>query len=357
MRLPLVSVIILNYNGGRVVEKCLNSVLRTNFKNFEVILVDNNSSPEEINKLKRKYFRKTTVIRTGVNLGYAGGNNLGAANAKGKYLVFLNNDTLVDPNWLAGPIKKMETDPKIAFLQPKIKWILHRNFFEYCGGGGGYLDFFGFPCTRGRIFGAIEEDVGQYEDERNIFWASGAVLFCLRETFEKLGGFDSYFFAQAEDEDINFRALRAGYRNIYYPGSLVYHLGSFTGGRNVYNKTFFNYRNHLVLLAKNLSVKELVIVLPVKVTLDFLASWYYLFYFRSVKMFRAVWASYFFLLFDLPEIIYSRKRDKIKNFGYPKDKHLVYKGSFVFQYYFLRKKRWSDIIREKPLKSKIIKVF
>ena len=354
---PLVSVIILNYNGQKIIEHCLNSVLKSTYKPIDIILVDNNSDLQETKQLKRKYRNKINFIRTGRNLGYAGGNNLGAANANGKYLVFLNNDTQTTPNWLEHPIKKMEADSKIGFLQPKIRWLLHKNYFEYCGGCGGFIDFFGFPFTRGRIFGSIEEDIGQYDDGRRIFWATGAVLFCRRKTFEILGGFDSYFFAQVEDEDISFRALRAGYHNIYDPKSLVYHLGSFTGGRNTYNKTFFNYRNHLVLLIKNLSVRELIFVLPVKIFFDFLASWYYLFFFQSWKMFRGVWSAYLFFLFDFHNILYERRHDSIKNFGYPKGNSLVYYGSIIFQCYLLGRKRWGKIFLGKDYQTKIINLF
>lgn len=324
---------------------------------MEVILVDNNSDKEEVLFLKKKYGKKLKFIRTGINLGYAAGNNLGAANAEGKYLIFLNNDTLVSKNWLNGPIKKFEKDSKIAFLQPKINWLLYKNYFEYCGGCGGFIDFFGFPFTRGRVFGSIEEDIKQYDDEKEIFWATGAALFCKRKIFEELGGFDQYFFSQVEDEDLNFRALRAGYKNIYYPQSTILHLGSFTGNRNMYNKTFFNYRNHLVMLAKNLSIKELLLITPMKIFFDFTASWYYLIRSRSFKMFRAVWAAYIFFILDLPDVISKRKSDKIKNFGYPQKSDLVYKGSVIFQYYLLRHRKWSEIFLNLKSPSKLKKVF
>lgn len=357
MKPPLVSIIILNFNGKDVVQRCIDSVLKSEYPSLEVLLIDNNSDYEEISGLIKKYGRKIQFIRTGTNLGYAAGNNLGAANARGRYLVFLNNDTEVSKDWLKAPIAKLARDKKIAFLQPKINWLIYKTYFEYCGGCGGFIDFFGFPFTRGRVFGSIEEDINQYNDEREIFWATGAVMFCRKDTFEFLGGFDSYFFAQVEDEDLSFRALRAGYKNIYCPTSRVFHLGSFTGNRNIYNKTFFNYRNHLVMLFKNLSKKELAIILPSKIVLDLLASWYYLFGFRSLKMFRAVWAAYIFFVFDLPEVIVKRRNDKIGNFGYPSNTALVYRGSIIFQYYILQKRKWSEIFQQIKTNSKIKKVF
>lgn len=354
---PLVSIIILNYNGGKVTETCLNSVLKSRYSNFEIILLDNNSEKKEIRWLKKHYGKKIKIVLSKENLGYAGGNNLSAENAKGKYLVFLNNDTVVPFDWLKKPIQRMEKDSKIAFLQPKIKWLKHKNFFEYAGGAGGYLDFFGYPFVRGRIFGSIEEDIGQYDDEREIFWASGVALFCRKNIFKKLGGFDSLFFAYAEENDLCFRAHRAGYKVIYCPGQEIFHLGGYTSNQNIFRKIFLIHRNHLILLIKNLRFVDLLLVLPLRLIMDIVSMPYYLYRFKSFKNIRAVISAYGSLILNFPKILKSRNRYQIKNFGYPQKPNLVYRGSIVWQYFIAKQKRWIEIIEKNSCSSKLIKIF
>lgn len=357
MEHPLISIIILNFNGGKVTENCLGSVLKTRYPNFEIILVDNGSTPSERFRLEKRYGNKVKMIEVTENQGYAAGNNLGSQKANGKYLVFLNNDTIVNPNWLLNPIKKMESDSEIAFLQPKIKWLKHKNFFEYAGGAGGYLDRFGYPLVRGRVFGSIEEDIGQYDDEREIFWASGVALFCRKKVFGKLGGFDSFFFAYAEENDLCFRAHRAGYKVVYLPESTVFHLGGYTSNQNISKKVFLIFRNHLVLLLKNLKLSELIAILPIRILMDFGSAIYYLVQFRSPKSSLSILKAYGSLLINFPRIWKSRYQCPIKTFGYPSQKGLVYPGGIVWQYFVLGKKNWGEIFEGKKYSSKLIKIF
>jgi len=354
---PLVSVIILNFEGGEVTKKCLDSVLKTNYPNFEVILVDNGSSNKERKKLKNLYKDKVKFIFSEKNLGYAGGNNAGAEKARGKYLVFLNNDTEVFSDWLLSPIQKMETDRSIAFLQPKIKWLKYKDFFEYAGGAGGYIDIFGYPFTRGRVFGCVEEDVGQYDDEREIFWASGVAFFSRKKIFRELGMFDPLFFAYSEEVDLCFRAHRAGFKVVYYPPSTVFHLGGFTSNRNPSLKIFLIHRNHLILMIKNLKFLEIFLLFIPRILMDFVAIIYYLVRYRSPKSSLAVIKAYSSLVRLLPKIISERKKNNIGSFGYPKKGNLVYRGSILWKYFILGKKSYGKIAEKYHAKSRTIKIF
>ena len=356
-RNPLISIIILNYNGGKVTENCLCSVFKSTYPNFEIILLDNGSSEEEILRFKKKYGRKIKLVLAKKNLGYASGNNLGALVAKGEFLVFLNNDTLVSPDWLRGPLEKLRSDPKIAFLQPKIKWLEEKNFFEYAGGAGGFIDFLGYSFVRGRIFGSVEEDVGQYNDEREIFWASGVALFCRKKIFEELGRFDNFFFAYHEEIDLCFRAQRKKYKVVYFPTSEILHLGGFTGNKNLFKRTFLKERNNLAMMIKNLSFLEIVCVFPFRFVLDISSTFYYLRRYHSLVSASAVVTAYLSTLINLPKIFRSRYSYRIKEFGYPRGSDLVTKTSIIWQYFILGRKTWNEIYYGKKLLSKIIKIF
>lgn len=354
---PLVSIIILNYKGGIVTERCVKSVLESSYSNFEIILVDNNSGARETKRLKNKFGDKIKIVPSDYNLGYAGGNNLGTKEALGKYLIFLNNDTIVSRNWIEDPINKFEKDKKIVFVQPKVKWLSNKKYFEYAGGAGGFIDYWGFPFARGRVFGSVEEDFGQYDNEREIFWASGVALFTRKDFFKKIGMFDPFFFTHGEEEDVCFRAHRLGMKVYYTPRSVIYHMGAFTGGKNLYRRTFFNHRNHLILLIKNLKIKDLAIIFPVRVLMDTFSAGYYLFFLRSPKRSFAVFIAYCSFLKNLPKIIISRYNSQIKKYGYPNKKEIVYYGSVVFDYFLLKKRRWSEIYEYNIQRGKIIRTF
>ena len=354
---PLVSVIILNFNGGKIFDRCLDSVWKSDYPHFEIILVDNGSQKKETNRLQKKYNQRAKIILNKKNVGFAMGNNIGVRHAKGIYLVFLNNDTVVTPNWISKAAMRLENDHTIAFLQPKIKSLKYKKYFEYAGGAGGYIDFFGYPFVRGRIFGTIEEDIGQYDDERDVFWASGVCLFCRKKIFLQLGGFDPKFFAYAEEDDLCFRAWRSGYKSIYYPEAEIYHLGGYTSNQNIAQKIFLIHRNHLLLLLKNIKIRQLIVILPCRMFMDIGTFFYYLLKYRSRDTAFSIIRAYLSLLFNLKNIIAARLKDTIGNFGYPTRQNLVYRGSIVFDYFFLGKTKWGKIMENKDCPSKQIKLF
>ena len=357
MNLPLVSIIILNYKGKSILCRCLKTVLETTYSNYEIILVDNGSGKKETDYLKRKYGKDLILILNDRNCGYALGNNIGAKRAKGKYLVFLNNDTLVPKEWLKKAIQYMESHQKVGFLQPKIKSLGRKEYFEYAGGAGGYLDYFGYPFVRGRIFGLLEEDIGQYEDIREILWASGVALFARRKVFEDLKGFDPLFFAYAEENDLCFRGWRYGKKSVFVPFTEVFHQGGGTSNRDIPRKIFFIHRNHIILLLKNLKVSEMVIVLPIRFLMDFVTFIYYWLKYESRKESLAIIRAYLSLGFHLKTIISERLKDKWGHFGYPTKYNLVYKQSIVFDYFIRHKGKWGEIIENRNIPSKCIKIF
>ena len=189
-----VSIIIPHYNNKTIISNCLNSLCKLSFKDLEIIVVDNNSSDDSIDYIRTKY-KDIKIISSSNNLGYAGGCNLGSKNAQGEYLLFINNDTEHEYNFIEPLVEKLDSDNNISSVQPKIKNIKNKIKFDYAGACGGYLDYLVFPYTRGRIFNTIENDDGQYDNSTQIFWASGATFITRKKIYDKIQGFDEYFFA------------------------------------------------------------------------------------------------------------------------------------------------------------------
>ena len=197
-KLPLVSVIILNLNGLEHLEVCLDSVHATKYPNFEILLIDNNSSDSSVEYVKNNY-PNVKIIKNDKNLGFAAANNIGINFAQGEYVILLNNDTEVDQNWIIEMIKTAESNQLIAACQPKVLDFYNRKKFEYAGGGGGFIDTYGYPLCRGRVFDHVEFDTGQYDDYCNVFWATGAAMLLKREVLEKIGLLDEDFFIYHEE--------------------------------------------------------------------------------------------------------------------------------------------------------------
>lgn len=337
----LVSIIILNFNGGSLIENCLNSVLKTKYPYFEVIVWDNGSDINEQKKLLKIFKSKVKFIFKEKNYGFAEGNNLAIKFAQGEFIVFLNNDTTVDPNWLSPLLERILKEKEVAFLQPKVIAIENTCFFNYAGAAGGIIDKYGYTFARGRVFDYVEKDFGQYNNESEIFWASGVAMFCRKKVFEKLGGFDSSFFACQEEVDLCFRAFRAGYKNLVVPSSIIYHLGSVTLNRNMAHRVYLNHRNQIIMMVKNMSVNELLYILPIRILLDLGAICYYLVN-KNLLFCQSVLKAYSDIFNNLSTILLKRKNDKIKKFGLPKS-DAVFNGSIIVDYFLKRKKRYSEI--------------
>ncbi len=267
---PKVSVVILNWNGKHYLEKFLPSVLASTYPNLEIVVADNASTDDSI-AFVNKTFPQVSIIKNKENLGFAGGYNAALSTINSDYFVLLNSDVEVTPTWIEPVIELMESDPLIAAAQPKLKDWNDRNKFEYAGAAGGFLDQFGYPFCRGRIFDTIEVDKGQYETASEIFWASGAALFIKRNCWEKAQGLDADFFAHMEEIDLCWRLKNLGFKIMYCPASTVYHVGGGTLQSENSYKTYLNFRNNLFMLLKNLEGNRVVFILFIRFWLDLLS--------------------------------------------------------------------------------------
>ena len=251
-----VSVVILNWNGRPLLEEFLPSVVRhTPGEEAEIVVCDNGSTDDSIAWIEKQY-PQVRVIPLTENFGYAGGYNRALAQIDTPYAVLLNPDVEVTPGWLSPLVTFCEQHPEAGACQPKIKSYRHRSFFEYAGAAGGFIDKYGYPYCRGRIFSTVEPDNGQYDTPAEIFWASGACLFIRTELFRETGGFDDRFFAHMEEIDLCWRILLSGKKIFVVPQSEVFHLGAATLTTETPRKTFLNFRNNLLMLYKNLPIKE-----------------------------------------------------------------------------------------------------
>ncbi len=270
MLVPRVSVIIVTWNGRPLLERFLPSVLATEYPNFEVVVADNASEDGTAAWLAASH-PEVVVVQHPENWLFARGNNAAVPSASGDVLCFLNNDVEVPPGWLR-PLVDTLDDPDVVAVQPKLLQYGDRQRFEYAGASGGFLDAYGYPFTRGRLFDTLEPDHGQYDDARDVFWATGAALVVRREAFEAAGGFDESFGMHMEEIDLCWRLQRAGGRIRVEPASEVYHLGGASLPQGNPRKAFYNFRNGLVMLAKNLPRREARRVLRARRLLDALAA-------------------------------------------------------------------------------------
>lgn len=267
MKKPLVAIVILNFNGKKFLQKFLPSVLASSYENFKIIIADNASADDSVSFLQQN-FPAIELILLEKNFGFAEGYNQALARVEADYFVLLNSDVEVTKNWIEPIIQLMESDEKIAFCQPKILSYKDEETFEYAGAAGGWLDVLGYPFARGRVFGVLEKDTNQFPNSMNIFWATGAAMFAKAAVYKQLGGFYAYLFAHQEEVDLCWRAQLAGYKIACCTQSAVYHVGGGTLPQGHFRKTFFNFRNNLIMLSRNLLWREKVWKIPLRLTLD-----------------------------------------------------------------------------------------
>ena len=271
-----VSVVIINYNGRKYLEQFLPSVLSSTYHNTELIIADNASTDDSLEFL-RTHYPSLRIIILNRNYGYAGGYNEALKQIQSDYYVLLNSDVEVRPGWIEPVIALMEKDRMIGACQPKILSYQKKNQFEYAGAAGGWMDSLGYPFARGRIFDICEVDNGQYNDEQPVFWASGAALFIRAELFHQAKGFDTYFFAHMEEIDFCWRLQLLGYSIYVCPASEVYHVGGGTLPKGNERKVFLNFRNNMIMLAKNLPKRQSLWKIPLRILLDFISAFKSLF--------------------------------------------------------------------------------
>jgi GT2 family glycosyltransferase len=268
--LKKIAVVILNWNGAKLLEQFLPSVLAYS-EEAAVYVADNASTDDSIFLIKER-FPAVNIIRNDSNYGFATGYNIALQQVEEEYYALVNSDVEVTEGWLMPIVSIFDSEPNIGIIQPKILDYKNREYFEYAGAAGGFIDQYGYPYCRGRVFDTIEKDDGQYDDEVEIFWASGACFFIRKEIYRKLHGFDGDFFAHQEEIDLCWRAFNLGYMAKYTPESAVYHVGGATLNEGNPRKTFLNFRNSLLMLTKNLPKEKLVPIIFMRLMLDGLAG-------------------------------------------------------------------------------------
>ena len=267
MAAPSVSIIIVSWNAKSVVQTCLPSVVATDYPNVEIIFADNASRDGTAAWIAREY-PEVKVVRHPDNWLFCRGNNAALPHATGRFVVLLNNDVEVPPGWLHPLVDAATEAPDVAAVQPKMLQYDDRERFEYAGAAGGYLDRAGYPFTRGRLFDTMERDRGQYDDARDVFWATGAALLLRRSALEEVGLLDERFEMHMEEIDLCWRLQRHGYRVRVTPESTVYHIGGASLPQSSSRKTYYNFRNSLLMLYKNLPPSAWQRTLPLRMACD-----------------------------------------------------------------------------------------
>ena len=328
-----VAVVILNWNGKDFLKQFLPSVIKHS-TDATIYVADNASTDDSIEFLKSD-FPALTLIEISKNLGFAGGYNKALKNLKEDYFVLLNSDVEVTNNWISPIIELMNSDRSIAACQPKIRSFHQRNKFEYAGAAGGFIDSYGYPFCRGRLFDSLEEDNGQYDDVAEVFWATGACLFVRRDAYEEMEGLDEDFFAHMEEIDFCWRLKRSGCKIMVEPRSVVYHVGGGTLPKSNPQKTFLNFRNGLVLMLKNLPQKGLYAKLFARMVLDGIAAFKFLISGQPKDFWAVIRAHVAF------HSNFSRTIEK-RTGAYPEITG-KFKGSIVYQYFIKKTTRFSSL--------------
>ena len=311
--------------------------MNTQYENLEIVVADNGSSDNSLEVLKNE-FGTVTVITNSKNEGFAGGYNWALKKVQADYFVLLNSDVDVDANWINPMVDLMESNHKIGACQPKVLSYNEPNRFEYAGAAGGWIDALGYPFSRGRVFDICELDQGQYDEHSPIFWATGAAMMIRSALFHELNGFDASFFAHQEEIDLCWRMQLLGYHLYACPSAKVFHVGAGTlprGGRKVY----LNFKNNLIMLTKNLPLKELIWKIPFRFALDAISAWKGLFS-GDIAFFRAIVAAHFGYITH----ILSGKLIRSKSPKSMKTLDGVYNDSLVWDYFIKNKQHFNKIV-------------
>lgn len=334
---PKVSVVILNWNGKNYLEKFLPSVLASSYANLQVFVGDNASNDGSVDFLKQ-HFPSVQVISNSENLGFAGGYNSVLSQIESDYFVLLNSDVEVTAGWIEPLIDLMESDKSIAAAQPKIKDWKNKSRFEYAGAAGGFIDKYGYPFCRGRIFDTVEADEGQYNSATEIFWASGAALFIKTQNWHEVKGLDADFFAHMEEIDLCWRLQNRGYKIMYCPDSEVYHVGGGTLDSENAFKAYLNFRNNLAMLLKNLDSDKVFGIIFIRFWLDFISLLKFLLEgkFKHAAAINKAHTAFF-------KDFSKNKKKRINVTGVAHKG--IFKGSIVWEYFAKKKKHFSEIVQ------------
>lgn len=325
-----IAVVVLNWNGVKLLEQFLPSVISYSSE-ASIYVADNASTDNSIQFVKDNY-PTIIIIKNDGNYGFSNGYNIALQQVEEEYYCLLNSDVEVTENWLTPILSLFESESDVAIIQPKILDFKSKEYFEYAGAAGGFIDKYGFPFCRGRIFETIEKDNLQYNDEKDIFWASGACFFIRKEVFRNLNGFDGDFFAHQEEIDLCWRAFNLGYKAKYTSKSIVYHVGGATLNEGNPKKTFLNFRNSLLMLLKNLPKNKLFTIIFLRLVLDGIAGIKFIFQGKLKHCFAIIKAHFHFYHLISKNL---KKRNSVQKENYFHTKSIVYsyfvKGCKVFE--------------------------
>ena len=325
-----IGIVIINWNGLNLLKKYLKAIIE-NSDDSSFYIIDNNSSDDSIFYVTNK-FKNVKIISLDKNYGFAEAYNLGIKEVKEEHICLINNDILVSENWLNPIREKIKKNP-LSIIQPTILDINNVEYFEYAGASGGYIDKYGYPYCRGRIFNTLEKDQGQYSDSK-IFWASGACFFISKKVFHKIGGFDKSFFAHMEEIDLCWRAFNLGFECYSVTSSKVFHVGAATIKRNS-KKTYLNYRNSLIMLTKNLPLNNLLPTLFTRLILDIISSIKFLLE-GNISYFIAIYKAHISYFYMIRSILNERENSS-------KQPNYFKINSIVYKYFVLGKKKFFQL--------------
>lgn len=331
-----IDIVILNYNTRALLQSLLPTVIEKSQGDQVRVIVADNHSQDGSAEFVREHYPDIELIQIPENMGYAGGYNYCLKNRKADYFVLLNSDAEPEHGWIEALTAMAAKYPKMGAAQPNVLDYKNRKKFEYAGAAGGFMDQYGYPFCRGRIFGNVEPNVGQYDEEISVFWATGAALFIKREAWEKAGGLDEAFFAHMEEIDLCWRLQNLGYEIWSCPHSKVYHIGGATLSNQSPRKTYLNFRNNLLMLYKNLHPQERDSVIFKRKLLDGLAACFFVIQGK---------------ISHIPQIIkahrdFEKMKTRLKvGEGNKKltELHGVLQAGLVFSYFLRGKKTWNKL--------------
>ena len=329
-----IAIVILNWNGKKLLETFLPSIVNFSSEKAEIFVADNASTDESIFYVK-KHFPSVNIIENTINGGYAKGYNDALQAVKANIYCLINSDVEVTENWLSPILEVFDKEKNVAIIQPKILDYKDKYSFEYAGAAGGFIDFFGYPYCRGRVFNSLEKDNHQFDDTTEIFWASGACFFIRSKVFHELKGFDEDYFAHQEEIDLCWRTQNLGFDIKYVGTSTVFHIGGATLQETNPHKTYLNFRNSLLNVVKNVPKKWFLIVVLSRLILDGIAGIKFLLELRPIHTIAILKAHLSFYK-NLP--LFLKKRRKIIK----KQTYFTH-ISIVWQYFVLGKKKFQEL--------------
>jgi GT2 family glycosyltransferase len=349
--LPEVDIVILNHNGKRFLNECLTSVLKSTYTKKQVYLLDNASTDDDVAYVIKNY-PEVKIIQNPLNNGYCAAYNIAFNVCPGEYIICLNNDVTVAPDWIESLVNLAESDQRIGAIQPKLLSYHQPTHFEYAGGSGGMIDVFGYPFLRGRIFTEIEEDKGQYEDIAPVFWTSGAAMFIRKSALEESGLLDETIVHHMDEIDLCWRLRLAGYSLYVQPKSVIKHIGGGTITTASFKKTYWNHRNSIYIMLKNYELLQVIRFVPVHILLDYVVILQSLLKFNFTTI-RAIFAAHTWILVNL--ILIISKRQEVQQKRKVSDKRILpymYHGSIVYAHFLKGVNKFSQLKNNKQHENK-----